>query len=274
VGGAITLAGWALGIQRWTDWRGDGISMFVNTAICVIAAAVALVLISWPGPSWRIIAGRSLAVFVSTIGGLTLLEHLFGINFGIDTMVLARDWGQHAAMAPMRMGPPASTSLTILGVALVLATMGDHAQRVASLLATLILLIASLSLTGYIYGADQLFGIARFTGIAWQTSTMLAALAIATTAAIPEHGLAAALRRDDAGGALVRRLIVPVVVIPFVLGWLNVEGQESHAYDAAFGTSLRTLTEIVMFFALLWWAASRLNLAGGSRRSSNRPTTR
>ncbi len=82
-------------------------------------------------------------------------------------------------------------------------------------------MIGALSLTGYWFGADELFGIAHFTAIALQTSTMIAVLAVGTMAAIPEHGLVAAIARKDEGGTLLRRLIVPVVLYPWC--WVGFE---------------------------------------------------
>jgi signal transduction histidine kinase len=78
-------------------------------------------------------------------------------------------------------------------------------------------------------------------------------------AAVPEHGIVAALGRDDAGGTVMRRLIVPIIVIPLVLGWLRIIGQEAGLYDLAFGTALRTLVEVVLLLGLLWWTANGIS---------------
>ena len=257
--GAITLAGWSLGLRRLTDWNNEGISMFPNAATCAMLGGVALMSLVWGGRSKAAIVGRCAAVAVALVGGLTLSQHISGINLGIDTLLFNRPWGQRAATAPMRMGPPASSSFLILGAALLLATYSPRARRLASALAMLPVAIASLSLTGYLLGADQLFGVARFTGIAWQTSVVLAALGIGLMAAIPEHGLVAALMRPDAGGTVLRRLIVPVVLFPLVLGWLRVLGQQAGLYNMEFGTALRTLIEIGLFLALLWWTANSIS---------------
>jgi PAS domain S-box-containing protein len=258
-GGAVTLVGWWLELRRLTDWNGDGISMFPNTAACAMLGGVALLSLMAFGRRWAIIVTRAAAAFIALVGALTLFEHLSGVNLGIDTILFDRPWGQLAAAAPMRIGPPASTSFLILGAALFLATYGPRARRVASGLAMLAVAIASLSLTGYLLGADQLFGIAQFTGIAWQTSTIVAALGIGLMAAIAEHGLVAAMKRPDAGGTVLRRLIVPVVVFPLVMGWLRVLGQHAGLYDLEFGTALRTLIEIGLFVAFLWWTANSIS---------------
>jgi PAS domain S-box-containing protein len=258
-GGSVTLVGWWLELRRLTDWNNEGISMFPNTAACAMLGGIALLSLIAVGRSWPIIVARGAAVFVALVGGLTLFQHVSGINLGIDTLLFNRPWGQRAATAPMRMGPPASTSFLILGCALFLATYDARGRRLASALSTVPVAIASLSLTGYLLGADQLFGVAQFTGIAWQTSTVIAVLGIGLMSAIPEHGLPAAMRRPDAGGSVLRRLIVPVIVFPLTMGWLRVLGQHAGLYDMEFGTALRTLMEIGLFLMLLWWTANSIS---------------
>ena len=259
IAGASALFGWALNLPILTDWTDQGISMFANTAICAALAGAALIVQTATGRLIGLVLARGLAGAVALIAGLTFFEHVTGFNLGIDTLLFDRPWGQGAASAPMRMGPPASVSYLILGVALVLTTFGAQARIGATTLAILTAAIASLSLTGYWFGADQLFGVAQLTGIALNTSTVIAALSIGLMSIVPEHGLVAALRRDDAGGELHRRLIVPIVIVPLLLGWLRILGQQAGFYDAAFGTALRSLTEVVLFFGLLWWTANRIS---------------
>ena len=258
MGGLVSLGGWAFNWPRLTDWANDGISSFVNTALCAVACGVALLLLVSHWAAQRI-AVRILAISVIFVAGLTLSEHVFGWNLGIDTFLFSRTWGQQAAAAPMRMGPPACISFATLGIALILATWGPRSRAFASVLAILPIAVASLSLTGYWFKADELFGIARFTGIAFQTSTMIAALGIGLVAALPQFGIVAVLQRQDAGGAVLRRLILPVIIVPLLLGWLRILGQNAGLYDIAFGTALRTLLEIAFFFGLLWWTAAGIS---------------
>jgi PAS domain S-box-containing protein len=231
-------------------------------------AGIAVILLATERRMWTLNYARIMATLTLVVAALSLVQHIAGVNLGIDTLLISREWGQKAAVAPMRMGPPASTSYTLLGTALLLATFTTRARLVASSLALGTLLVASLSLTGYWFGADQLFGIARFTGIACITSIEVAVLSIATMAIVPEYGLVAALRRDDAGGALLRRLLVPVVVVPFALGWLRIIGEEAGYYGLEFGTALRTLSEIVLLLLLLWWTAKSISWHASTAHSA------
>jgi signal transduction histidine kinase/ActR/RegA family two-component response regulator len=244
--------GWVFHLPRLTDWNAGGISMFVNTAICASLGGAATLLLTDGISPPRIWAARIAALIVMLLAGLTAVEHISGVNLGIDTFLIDGTWGQRAATSPMRMGPPACASFLILGMSLLLVSRGPRSRLIASHLAIIPLLIALLSVTGYWFGANQLFGVAHYTGIAFQTSTMVAALGIAAVALVPEFGMAATLRRDDAGGTVFRRLLLPIIVIPLLLGWARIVGQNMGLYDVAFGTALRSLIEVILFFGLLW----------------------
>jgi PAS domain S-box-containing protein len=259
VGGAITLAGWILDREYLADWDRDGIAMFANTAVCAMLCGLVLLLATVEKPArWRRNVLRIAAGVAALIGGLTLFEHISGTSLGIDTVLFPRPWGQRASVTPMRMGPPAAFSFLMLGCGLMLSTYGVEKRRLASGLGVLAVVIASLSLTGYWFGADQLFVLARLTAIASQTSTMLAGLGLGLIFMIPEHGLMAAFRRDDVGGVLIRRLLLPIIVMPLLFGQLQLLGQHAGLYDAAFGTAVFVLAMIGMLMALLLWTANSI----------------
>ncbi len=156
-------------------------------------------------------------------------------------------------------GYPASVSYFILGLAVFLASWNGFARRIASLLALGTVAVVSLSLMGYWFGANQLFGIAHYTAIAFQTALIIFILSAAIIAVIPEHGLAEILLRDDAGGVAARRLLLPLIIIPPVIGWLQILGRQYGIYDVAFGTAVRTLCETALFFLLLWWTVNTIS---------------
>ena len=157
------------------------------------------------------------------------------------------------------MGPPASSAFTLLGAALLVATGATSRRRWAAGLGVVVVGIGALSFVGYLYGASLLFGFSKVTGIAWQTAAMLISLGVAAVANVPERGLAAALRRDDAGGVVLRRLVVPIVVAPLVLGWLRVRGQNAGLYDTALGSAMLVIAMMSVLFGLLWWTANGIS---------------
>ncbi|MBV9240711.1 MAG: PAS domain S-box protein, partial [Acidobacteria bacterium] len=259
VASAVSLSGWLVPFYRFIDWDGDGIVIKFNTALAIMSASAAL-LVSLVS-SRLALPVRVLAIVAGTIGLATLSEHIFAVDLRIDNLFIYDQWHQFATVSPGRMGPPASSMLTLIGTSLILLTFGRQARRLASVLGMIVLGIVSLSLTGYIYGANQLYSIPQFTGIALQTSLMLAALGIGIIAAVPEASIARALRRKDSGGSMFRRLLLPILLIAVVLGWMRVVGQDAGLYDTAFGTAARTVAEMILMIGLLWWAAASTSRA-------------
>ena len=115
---------------RLTDWTGQGISMFAVPAVCAMLGGVALLSLLKDRPVFRWTT-RIAGSYLVLIAALTVVEHLLGWNLLIDTLLVNRPWGQHAASAPCRMGPPASCSFLTLGTALILATCGSKQRKLA-----------------------------------------------------------------------------------------------------------------------------------------------
>ena len=269
-GGTLALAGYAFDIPRLADWNGDGIAMFPNTAVCAIASGLALALLLFNDKRANI-AARLFGTFIAVLAALTLLEHLSSINLGIDTFLYGpRTWGTKAAVAPLRMGPPGSTAFLLLGISLVLSSFPKPLRRFAAWLSLVTLAVATLPLVGFLYGANELYDVARLTGIAFQTALVIAVLCIGVQAANPDIGTADLLGRRDAGGLLFRRIAIPAILFFIIVGRVRQMGETAGYYDSAFGTALRSLIDIAMTLGLLWWAANGLSRAEeATRRESN-----
>jgi PAS domain S-box-containing protein len=266
LGGLVAMVGWVTNVPRLTDWRNDGISMFPNTALCAIASGLALALTA-SAPQFRT-AARLLAILAASVGGLTLLEHVTGVNLGIDTLLLDRPWGQGAAVAPMRMGPPASLSFLLMGAALVLAMAGGSARGVAAALGLTVAAVAMLSLSGHLYGAEQMYTLPRLTGIAFPTSSILFVLGIGLVASLPDREPMRVLLDTGTAGTLARRALPVAIVVPFAIGWVRITIQARGLVDTAFGTALRTVVEAGLFTACLWPAVAMIRAHERALRDS------
>lgn len=271
LGGLITLVGWAMRFPRFTDWAKHGISMYPNTAVCSIAGGAALLFLNAAQGRTAIrVVVCMFASLVTAVAGATVFENVTDIDLGIDELLFEGTWGQMASVKPMRMGIPASFSFLLLGGALVLAAAGRPRSRyIASAIALLPITVASLSLVGYWFGASQLYGMARYTGISWQTGTIICALGVGLVAALRECGFMAFLMRPDAGGLAARRLLLPIIVIPVIVGWITVLGNTYGIFDNAFGTALRTFWEIVFLLGFLWWTSRSISRHAAAASEAN-----
>src|SRR6185295_3315212 len=252
LGGLTSFAGWAFDLRRLTDWIDSGVSIQPNTTLAVICAGAGLLLLARRRPR----GAQLFAAAVVLIGGLTLLEWIARLDFGIDGIFLfGREWGRVGVIVPGRMGPPGALSSTLLGTALLLAARGGRGRAAAPYLAALTMGISLLSLIGYLFDSNVLYTLPRLTVIAFQTSTFLMASSLALVLNLRERTPVKWLTAPGPAGILVRRAAPLLVLLPIALGSMGLFGNRLGIYDLSFGVALRTVFEIGLLLGLLWWSA-------------------
>ena len=256
-GGITSFLGWMLDLRRLTDWNGTGISIQPNSALAVTFAGASLLALN----AGRTRLARAAGLVVALIGSATLFEWTTGIALGIDSLLLfGREWGRVGVVAPGRMGPPGSLSWTLIGCALVLASVAPTTaayhlrRRVAVVLGLATLSLGLTSLVAYLYGADTLYTMPRLTIIALQTATFVVAVSAGVIAIIGERDPTRLLLDETSAGALARQALWVILLLPMGLGWLRVRGQDAGLFDTAFGSTLRSISEIILLSAMVWWA--------------------
>lgn len=256
--GLLSFAGWAFGVYRLTDWFGSGITIKANAAVAaIVAGAGSLALALRPEDRWVV---RASGGFVALLGGLTLVQHLTGLDFRIDTLLFHEASNAPATASPGRMGLPASGSFLLIGLALALRSAPRPPALRAAVLGfgVAVTTVSALSLLGYLYGAQSLYTIPGLTGIAFQTATMTLLLGLGLVASVPERGPVSLLLDEGPAGLLFRRVLPWMLILPVMIGWLRVQGQRAGLYDSNFGVALRTVLEVAVLTLLMWWSARAL----------------
>lgn len=255
--GGYYLAAWLGGAAQ--HWSASGaITPKTNMVLCQVLAGLSLLfVIRGRSRSARAIAAALAAVVVAT-GAATLVEHLAGVDLGIDQILASEPPGGTATMSPNRMGPPGAVSLTLLGLGLLALTGRRH--RTALVFAMGTGLVIAVPIVGFLYGIRDFYGIARFTGISWQTVIALFAIAAGILLATPDTGAVALIRSSaDPGGRLLRRWLLPVLLVPLVAGWLRTYVADRGLLDSANGTGLLILALLVFMFFMLWQSAAQVS---------------
>lgn len=272
--GLSSLLGWALD-NHWLKTGFTGYAtMKANTAVALALNSSALLCVL-PEPRWAagVMYARAAALFALAIGSLTLLQHLFGLNFGIDELLFVEAPGGLATTSPGRMGPPAATCLALLSTGILLF---DHVTRggrsTAQLFAAATFPAAILGVIGYATGATQLYGIAQYTGIAAHTALALLLLALGLFLARAERQPAAILVADNPGGDVVRSMLPPAILLPVAASWVRARGEELGLFDLAFGRALLLLFLIVLFTILIWRLSHRLSAVAIQRERAEEAT--
>jgi len=258
LGGLVSLWAWIADRPRLGDWDNNGITIQPNTTVAAIAAGLGVLLLLRGLRR----AAAALGALVALIGATALFQHVSGVDLGIDTLLMfGRTWGRQGVLSPGRMGPPAATSWTLLGLAIVLAARpsGAPTRRIAPMLGVITASLSGLALIGYLYGVSSLYAIPTLTIIALQAASFILAASLGLLLAVPEHGLVRVLAEDSPGGVLARRAVPAILSVPVLVGLLRVVGERAALYDSAFGSAVRTLLEVLLLLALVWWTASAVD---------------
>ena len=256
--GGLTLAGWAYDVEPLKGGHG-GITTKANAAVLLVLAGGSLWLLCVRRQSAvSRLVGQALALLVGVTGAATLSQDLFGWDLGIDQLLFTERPGALATTSPGRVGPPGSASFTLAGLSLFLL----HARRAPQLAQSAALGIATVSLlaiTGYAYSVDMLYGVAGFTGIALRTAVALLFLSLGLLAASADRGFAAIVAGPGTGSIMTRRLLAFAVIVPLLLGWINLQLERAGYIDAPFATAALMLAIIAILTGLIVRTALRVN---------------
>ncbi|MFL6467475.1 MAG: hypothetical protein ACJ72Z_05910, partial [Pyrinomonadaceae bacterium] len=265
IGGIISFLGYPLNIPSLTDWIHEGISIQPNATIAVTATGATLLLLNFGYRRLPIV----LSSLVGLIGALSIFQMATSTDLGFNTVLsFGREWGRAGVVIPGLMGTPGAASWSLLGVSLLLLSAfskGDNKKdlikaRAASLaLALIAMSISSLSLIGYLYGAEALYTLPRLTVIALQTATFIFASALATVMLIGESGPMRLFADRGPAGILTRRIVPTIILLPVFVGAVRLAGERADLYDTAFGSAVRTLVEIAFLLCILWWTGTALS---------------
>jgi PAS domain S-box-containing protein len=261
--GVMVLFGWMFNIAVLKSVIPGLATMKANAALAFVFAGSALFLNSYHQLSHRtFIIARWLALIVILISVLTLFEHWFGWDLGIDQL-LFQDIRVIPAAHPGRMSLVTAVDFLLIGSALFLLDI--ETKRGYCPFQTLALvagLLAFLAVIGYFYGAGP------YVPMALHSSLSFTLFSLAIFCVRPERGLMRTFLSDAAGGVSLRRLLPVALIMPIVLGWLRLWGERMELYDTTFGVVLLVLSTMILLGITIWLNAGMLNASDANRQQA------
>jgi PAS domain S-box-containing protein len=268
--GALVLAGWALPLSALTGLRAEVTAMKPNTALALVLVGAAIALhYRRPMHAARRRMARGLGAAAALIGALTLLEDAIHADLGIDELVFGG--GARARLRVVgQMSPLTAASLAGLGgaVALLGVRLGRAARSPSQWLALATLLVSLLPMLGYLYGVEALHRVGPQTSVALHTALAILIASCATLFACPESGGMRVVASDSPAGAMARRLLPAAFLVPALLGWLRLKGQEAGYYGSDFGVAILAFSNVVCFTGLVLWSAWHLFKSDDARNEA------
>jgi diguanylate cyclase (GGDEF)-like protein/PAS domain S-box-containing protein len=250
--GILVLAGWHLKIPAIIQIHPQFVPMQYNTALAFLFAGIGLLLLALDRHQLGLIAGA----VVGTIGGLNVAQHLYGIDLGIDQLLMAH-YITVATSTPGRMAPNTALCFTLLGMAQMIAgrkQLGSNRWRAVGLVAALVLGLSTVAFSGYVVGLPRAYGWGQLTKMAVHT---------ALTFMVLGAGLLLLAWQTKAVGQEWRPFAVGVagVTISITL-WqaLKASEAESSALASGYMLAFGLIMAVVLAFAVAAALSARLGL--------------
>lgn len=268
--GLVVLVGWGFHLEPLKSGFPAHVATNPTTALVLILAAVTLwiQLGAWRDSSASPLMGpavRTAAVVVVAVGATTLCGYVLGQNLGLDEIIFRTRLGGN------RIAPNTGLSFVLIGLALWLLPPTPWSRQVPAQLVVLLPIgIAGVSLLGYVYGVAAMYGVGNYIPMAFPTAVSFFTLGLGILCARPDRGIVSVITRDDAGGALARRILPVAILIPAVFGWLRLWSHRKGFFGEEQGLAILVVVTIFAFAAFIAITARSLSRADRIRRVSDR----
>lgn len=257
--GIAVMIGWFLDITLLKNILPHFAAMRFNTALSFTLGGIALLLHQRHPRLTQI-----LAVLLTSLALLTLSQYIFGWDLGIDQFFV-QDLQAAQAGAPGRMSPPTTANFILLGIALFLIN-SRHAKLVQALV-IVVGFLGLLAVTGYLYSVESFYRIANIASVALHTGITFVIISLGILAAQSDRGFMRIVTSHSAGGTLLRRMMPAIILVPILIGWLQLQGEEAGLYDPVFGLALFALSNVVIFSIFIGRLAQILHRVDIERES-------
>ena len=267
--GLAVILGWHFDIELLRSGLPGRTPVNPATALALLLAASAL----WmhhqargkPNSApvrWLALTAASLVI---ALGVITLTGYFIGHNLRVDQVLFG------VQLAGNRVAPNTGFALLLIGVALWLL---NSPRRLRPALEQLVALfpigVALISLLGYAYSAEGMYGLGELQRMALPTAASLFVLGIGILCARPDGGFVSVIVSDHAGGVLARRMLPAAILVPAGLGWLTLSGQRAALFSEPLGLAIAAAATMFAFAAFIATTARSLSRADRVRKASER----
>ncbi len=267
--GLAVLLGWHFDIELLRAGLPGRTPVNPATALALLLAACALWMYhqarARPDSApvrWLALTAASLVI---ALGVITLTGYFIGHNLRVDQVLFG------AQLASNRVAPNTGFALFLIGVALWLLNSPRRLRPAFEQVVALFPIgVALISLLGYAYSAEGMYGLGELQRMALPTAASLFVLGIGILCARPDGGFVSMIVSEHAGGVLARRMLPVAILVPAGLGWLTLSGQRAALFSEALGFAIAAAVTIFAFAVFIAATARSLSQADRVRKASER----
>ncbi|MBL8100072.1 MAG: diguanylate cyclase [Anaerolineales bacterium] len=265
--GLLVMIGWIFDIQELKSVFHGLRTMKFNTTLVAILIGMSLWLSLQENKKYSFIIQIS-GIIVLLIGLLTLSQYLFKLNFGIDQLLFT-DLQTTRDSFPGRMSFASALCSTLIGLALIFLNSEKEKIRVISQYPSVIVLaISFLALVGYLYDVQALYTLDFYSSMGLYTATVFTLSSSGILLSKPDEGWIKLIASESAGGAVLRRLLLPMLGVPLVLGWFVLFGERAGLYDTHFGLAIISVLIASFLIIILFTNSRQINFVDTKRKAA------
>ncbi len=211
----LVMVGWLSQIEILIRIVPAFVPMQFNTAFTFMLSGCGLLALSRTGG----VATRVMGILVMTIGGLTMSQHIFDVNLGIDQL-LFRPYVNSGVYSPGRMAPTTALCFTLGGSGLVLLTIPALAalRRVIALsfISAVLVSLGGMTLIGYGLGLPETYGWGNLSRMAVHTAAGMVLFGAALGLWTFSQHLANSTSVRDIRQALITYTVIGTMMVAFI----------------------------------------------------------
>ena len=266
--GAMALVAWFFDSEPLKEALGGYALMKANGALAIAAAGLAL--FAYTALPRASVLGSALrrggGGLAGLIGLLTLIEHLAGVDFGIDQLLVA-DRATTPDLHPGRMPRAGASGLVLLGLVAAFLPRAPawcfwtgFAFNAVGFWAAMFVCVA------FVVAPDSLYAFWWSARVSAHSSIAFLALFTGAMLATPDRGWARIVMTDKLGGVMARRLLPLMAVLPLSILWLARKGGELGLYPEPLGEYLAAIALLIVLTTVVLVTSGRLNVLDAHRR--------
>ena len=265
------LFGWVFDVAYLRSLLPAYPEMMPNTAVAFAIAGIGLFFAVKADRDNRFhYAAIICGLAVGLMGFITLIEYIAGFDIGLDTLLIPAARIGAGDIRPGRMSPHTAFNLTMAGISLALLSGGRSLRKASEVFAFLVSITTFAAVLGHLYGADHLYGVSKYSNMAMHTAGLFLLCFVGLLAANTDSRSVKLLVSDSLGGTAARRLLPAVVLIPTIVGWLRMIGQDRGFYDTGFGAALNVFLSVVLMFAIIYFYSETIHRVDQDRKKAER----
>jgi PAS domain S-box len=243
--GAVVLVGWWLGIDALKSFVPGVLTVKVNTAIAFVLLGTGILLRAH-GSRAAVLPLAAVIVLSSVVGS----QYLLGRDLGVDQWLFRELPGQIGTLQPNRMAPMTVVCFLLIGTGVLLVGRRG-AERIASALFLGALVIALGNVLEASFEPSAPTFLTAYTQMSLAAAAVFMVVSIGAMNLLPDGGLFIGFAGASTSAKLARRLLVASVLVPSVLTWLWLMGEDAGFYDSHHGASLVVLGTVIFLAAVI-----------------------